>query len=186
MSVEPVKRLFTIAEYHRMVEVGIITENDRVELIEGQVVEVLPMGDRHARCVSSLKNLLNPCLDQAAIILTQNSVVLSKYSELQPDLILLQPRADLYAQVHPTATDILAVIEVIEVSGEYDRSVKLPLYAQAAILEVWLVDLSKDLIEVYREPIGGKYQEVRQVQRGQSLSPKRLPDLALNVDAILG
>ncbi|MCI0525840.1 MAG: Uma2 family endonuclease [Nitrospira sp.] len=186
MSVEPMKRLFTTAEYRRMMEVGILTEKDRVELIEGQIMEIGPMGDRQAACVDSLKTFLNLQLDQSAIVLAQNPIALDQHSELQPDLILLQPRADLYAQIHPTPADIRLVIEITGAFGEYDRSVKLPLYARAAILEVWLVDLFKDLIEVYREPSEGVYQKVQQVQRGQALSPKEFPDLELSADTVLG
>lgn len=186
MAVEVTRRLFSAAEYHRMAEAGILSEDDRVELIEGEVVQMSPIGSRHAACVDRLSTLFHQHVGRAAIVRVQGPVRLGEYSEPQPDLALLRPRNDFYAQGHPTPADILLLVEVAETSQGYDRDVKLPLYARAGVPEVWLVDLVENAIYVYCQPQGGVYKEVRQARRGESLAPRMLPHVALDVEAILG
>jgi len=186
MAVELAKRLFTVDEYYQMAEAGIFSEDDRVELIEGEVVEMTPIGSRHAACVKRLNRLLSQGVGAEALIGVQDPIRLSPYSEPQPDLTLLRPRPDFYAQAHPRPEDVLLVVEVAETSADSDRNVKVPLYARAGVPEVWLVDLSEECIETYRQPSPEGYQEVRRLRYGEQLSPQAFPEVELAVDDILG
>ncbi len=186
MSLREARRLFTIEEYYRMAEVGILSEDDRVELIEGEVIEVTPIGGRHAACVDRLNRLLNRRIGDAAIVRVQNPVRLSKYSEPEPDVALLRPREDFYAQGHPTPEDVLLIIEVSETSLDYDRNVKMPLYARAGVPEVWLVDLSGEEIRVYSRPANSSYERVERIGRGGAVTSRTLSGLELRADEVLG
>ncbi len=179
------KRRFTVGEYHRLAEAGILSEDDRVELLEGEIFEMSPISSRHASCVDRLVQLFSERLGRRAIVRVQNPVRLSEYSEPQPDLTLLKPRADFYRAAHPQPDDVLLLVEVSETSGEFDRRVKLPLYATAGIPEVWIVDLSCEQIEVYRDPKPEGYQQSQIVGRGQTLTAQLLA-LELPVAEILG
>src|SRR5437868_12357745 len=141
MSVQIARRHFNVAEYYKMAAAGVFSEDDRVELIEGEIVEMNPIGSRHAACVGRLTKLLERLTGDRAIVWVQNPVQVSDYSEPLPDVALLNPRDDFYSQATPQATDVLLIIEVAESSLEYDRSIKLPLYARSGIVEVWLVNL---------------------------------------------
>jgi Uma2 family endonuclease len=186
MAVALTKRRFTVDEYHRMAEVGILTEKDRVELIDGEIVEMTPIGARHASVVKRLNALLAGRLGARAIVGVQDPVQLSKESEPQPDVVLLRPTSDFYAAGHPEPVDTLLLIEVADTSLPYDRGVKLPRYAAAGVPEVWIVDLSADLVEACRTPSPDGYRDVVRIPRGGSLSPAAFPDLTLGVDEILG
>jgi Uma2 family endonuclease len=136
MGIELKRRRFTVDEYRRMGEVGILDEDERVELIEGEIVEMSPIGRRHAGIVNRLNDLFTFRLRGRAIVAVQNPISLgSKYSEPQPDLTLLRPRADFYADSRPEPPDVLLVVEVMDTSVERDRQVKLPLYARAGVPE---------------------------------------------------
>jgi Uma2 family endonuclease len=186
MSVQFQKWYFNVGDYYRMAEAGLFSENDRVELIEGEVIKMSPIGSRHAGCVDRLNSILGRKLGHAAIIRVQGPIRLNDFSEPEPDIALLRPRDDFYSKSHPTAADVLLVIEVAETSVEYDRSVKMPLYAQAGIPEAWLVNLPKDIIEMYTQPKDGKYQKVQRLKRGKSLASPTITDPSLSVDEILG
>jgi Uma2 family endonuclease len=186
MAVEIAQRRFTVGEYYRMAEVGILAPDDRVELIEGRIVTMTPIGNRHATCVLRLTTHFGRRVGTAALVSVQNPLRLDGHNEPQPDVMLLRPRADFYAQGHPAPADVLLVIEVADTSLAYDRGVKIPLYARAGIPEVWLVNLPQDLIEVYTAPVGGVYQQVRQARRGESLAVPGLPGVALAVEDVLG
>jgi Uma2 family endonuclease len=178
-------RRFTVEEYSRMAQAGILTEDDRVELIEGAVVEMAAIGSRHAACVGRLTAVLSAA-QTGGIVWVQNPIRLGEHSEPQPDLVLLRPRPDFYASAHPGPGDVLLLIEVSETSADADREVKVPLYARAGIAEVWLVDLEAEGIEVYRQPSAEGYRVSRQARRGETLSPEAFPDLTLAADEILG
>ena len=186
MSAQIERRYFTVSEYDRMIEAGILTKDDRVELIEGEIIKMAPINSRHAACVDRLNKLFNRRVGQAAIVRVQSPVGLSEYSEPQPDLALLRPREDFYAQSHPKPKDVLLVVEVADSSAAKDRNLKLPLFARAGIPEVWLVDLSQDLIEVYARPVKGAYREFQQLKRGESVVARTVAGLTLRVDRILG
>ncbi len=186
MAVQVSRRLFTVAEYHRMAEARILGEDDRVELLDGEIVQMTPIGSRHAACVDRLVRWFGRQVGDEAIVRVQGPIRLSEHSEPQPDLALLKPRPDFYAQAHPGPADVLLLIEVAETSSDSDRDVKLPLYARAGIGEVWLVDLTAERVEVYRQPWFRGYQDCHTVRRGQRLAPQALPDLNLSADAVLG
>ena len=175
---------FTVDEYHRMGQAGVFLEDHRVELIDGQVVEMTPIGDRHAACVRRLTRLFARHLLEVAIFDVQNPVVLGTHDAPQPDVTLLKLRPDGYP-THPRAADLLLVVEVADTTLAYDRDVKLPLYAGAGIPEVWLVDLPGERIQVYHDPAGGRYASGRSVSRGATISPLHFPGVSVAADDIL-
>jgi len=188
MSVQIARRHFNVEEYYRVAAAGVLSENDRVELIEGEIVETNPIGSRHAACVGRLTEILGGLVSGKAIVWVQNPVQINDYSEPLPDVALFKRRDDFYSQANPQPADVLLIIEVADSSVDYDREVKIPLYARANIPEMWLVNLPKDTIEIYTQPLGETYREIRLVKRGESLTAKTLPSLALTLqaDSILG
>jgi Uma2 family endonuclease len=187
MAVQLVTYRFTVKDYHRMVEAGIFHEDDRVELLEGRVVEMAPIGPGHAGGVNCLLNAFLPLqVERRVIVAVQNPILLGGHSEPQPDLVLLKPRADFYRHGHPGPQDILLVVEVMESSADYDRQVKVPLYARFGIPETWLADLEQGLLEVHRGPGPEGYREVQRLGRGERLSPQAFPQHTLTVAEILG
>ncbi len=177
---------FTVDEYHRMGEAGVFHEDDRVELLDGQIVEMTPIGGLHVACVIRLTDLLSTVTGSGAVVSVQNPLVLADRSVPQPDIALLRRRADPSGAWLPSHTDCLLVIEVSDTSVEHDRDVKIPLYARAGIPEAWLVNLPADRIEVYREPGPKGYATARTATRGDTLTPLEVPSVTLSVDRILG
>jgi Uma2 family endonuclease len=186
MTVELLRRKFTVEKYHKMVDSGILTENDRVELIRGEIIEMSAIGTRHAAGVRRLDNLLSTKLQGLVIIDTQNPIELDDISEPQPDVALLRPRADFYANSHPQPDDIFLLIEVADTTVKYDREVKIPLYAENNIFEVWLVDVNQQIIEVYREPTKEGYGDMQKFTLNQSLSIQAFSDVSISVNEIFG
>ena len=185
MSVQLLRRRFTVDEYYRMVEAGILHEDDRVELIEGEIVEMAPIGSRHAACVKRLNNLFSQRVGPGGLVSIQDPIRLGEHSEPQPDVTLLRPRPDFYASAHPEPQDILLLVEVADTSADYDRDVKVPLYARSGIREVWLVDLLARRIEVYRYPGPEGYHQVGQLKPGDRMAPEAFPGLEIAVDEVL-
>jgi hypothetical protein len=177
---------FTVADYYRMAERGILRPDQRVELIDGQIVPMNPIASRHAGCVIRLNDLLAPPLAGLASVSIQNPVRLHERAEPQPDVALLRPRGKAYGQAHPQPPDVLLVIEVSDSSLDYDREVKVPLYARAGIPEVWVVDLEGERIHVLTQPVAGSYARVREVSHGDVIVPLLLPQVSLRVDDVLG
>lgn len=180
------RRRFTVEEYHRMGEAGILAEDERVELIEGEIVPMTPIGPRHAGSVNRLNRLWTLRLGDRVVVHVQNPVRLLPDSEVQPDLALLRPRPDFYVKSHPEAADVFLLIEVADTTAEADRRVKVPLYARAGIREFWLLDLSADRVEVYRQPTPDGYHEALVFSRGQEPAAGAFPDLTLTVSDLLG
>ena len=180
------RRRFTVEEFYRMAAAGIFGEDDRVELVAGDVVDMMPVSARHAACVKRLNYLLNRGVGEQAIVGVQDPLRLDEHTEVLPDVMLLRPRADFYAQVHPGPADVLLVVEVAETSLAYDREVKGRLYARHRIPEYWLVDLEGERVLVHRRPKEGRYTEVRTVGPGDVLTVEALPDVRVPVQAILG
>lgn len=185
-SVQVLKRRFTVEEYYKMAQAGIFSEDDRVELLDGEIVEMTPIGSSHAAVVDRLTRLFSRLVGEQALVRVQNPIRLSPHSEPQPDLALLKPRSDFYAQAHPGPEDVLLVVEVAETSVGIDRKIKIPLYAKARISEVWLVDLDEERIEVYRKPSSKGYAEVQRFRRGRNLTLQALPDLKLSASEVFG
>ena len=180
------QRRFTTEEYHRMGEAGVLSANDRVELLDGEIVRMSPIGTPHASTVARLNALFSRRLGGRATIWVQNPIVLDRYSEPQPDLCVLAPRSDFYARAHPRPRDVLLGVEVMDTSRGYDRTLKLPLYARAELREVWLVDLKTQVIEVYTRPALRGYRQQTTVGHGRVLSPLAFPRMRFRVSEILG
>jgi Uma2 family endonuclease len=180
------RRKLDVGQYHRLAEAGILGEDDRVELIEGELIEMMPIGSPHAGAVNTLNELLVPAVAGKAVVAVQNPVRLDDRSEPQPDFALLKSRPDRYRRATPTPADVLLLIEVADTSGRYDRVVKLPLCARHKIPEVWIVDVENGAIEVHREPDGDRYRRVSRPGRDEVLSPELLPDVRLMAATILG
>jgi Uma2 family endonuclease len=185
MAIQNPKRLISIDDYHRMAADGLFSEDDRVELIDGEIVEMTAIGDSHAHRVRSLNLQLHRRFLDRAIVDVQNPVRLGDWSEPQPDLTLLEWRDDAYASA-PTAKDILLVIEVADSSVVYDRRVKGPLYARQGIREYWLLDLPGKVLEVHRRPGPEGYGDVQRLRRGDSIAPEAFPDVVFAVSDLLG
>lgn len=178
------RRRFTVDDYYRMAEAGILAPDERVELLDGEVVPMTPIGNRHAACVDRLARLVFERLGSRVHLRIQNPVRLDEHSEPEPDVALLRPRDDGYAGGHPTPDDVLLVVEVADASLHRDRDLKLPLYARAGVPEVWVVDLSSHTVEVYAEPSLDGYGSARRARTG-SLVPVEVPHLKLDVDEIV-
>ncbi len=178
------RRLFTVHDYHRMGEAGILHEDDRVELIEGEIVEMAAIGTQHFSCVNRLTRLLVRSVGDDAIVSVQNPVRLNENTEPQPDFAVLRTRS--YAESLPGPEDVLFLIEVSDTTLAYDRNVKLPLYARAGIPEVWIVDLAGGIVERHTDPSGDAYRRVERARRAETLAPFALPGLTLGADAVLG
>lgn len=179
-------RRFTVDEYHRMAEAGILHEDDRVELLDGQIVQMTPIGRRHAACVTRLTHLFAPLAAGRATLRVQSSLIVAEDQEPQPDIALARYRADGYETGHPRAADTLLVIEVADSSAESDRERKIPLYARSGIPEAWLVNLPEEGIEIHREPRAGAYTDRRTARRAETISPSAFPNLVLPVAQVLG
>jgi Uma2 family endonuclease len=183
---EPLRRLFTASEYHTMLEAGILKEDDRVELIEGEILQMPPIGSYHMGGVNRLNALFTSLLGRRAVVSVQNPFRLSDLSEPQPDLLILRFRDDFYSEQLPAPADVLLLIEVADSSLEFDRRIKAGLYARHGIPEVWLQDLKNGALLVYRDPSPQGYRDVKILHRGDRLSLLAFPDIVIEVDAILG
>ena len=164
---------FTVHDYHRMGEAGILHEDDRVELIEGELVEMTAIGTRHFSCVNRLTRMLVMNVGDEAIVSVQNPVRLNEYNEPQPDFTVIRPRD--YRESLPKPEDVLLLIEVSDTTLAYDRGVKLPLYARAGIREVWIVDLPGETIERHTDPSEEGYRRADRCVAGRRWSQSRYP-----------
>src|SRR6185436_2930947 len=183
---EPVKWLFTRDEYYAMAEAGILKPEDRVELIEGEIYRMSPIGNRHALCVTLLNDHLGVLAAREHLSLSpQNPVHLNDFSEPQPDLALIERRQAGLSRAHPMPGEIHLVVEVAESSLDYDRQSKVPLYARNGIPEAWLVDLIHDVLEVHRDPTPAGYRKVQRFHRGDRIAPLAFPDFEIAVESIL-
>ena len=185
MASAVIKKRFTADEDHRMAEVGILSERDRVELIDGEIVVMSPIGNRHSACVSKANRALVRAVGDDAIVQPQSSVRLDLYYEPEPDLVLLRPRADFYSSRERGPEDVLLIIEIADSSLEYDRDVKAPVYAAARIPEYWLADLDANVVWRFLAPERGRYQSLEAFRRGQSVVPLQLPSCTIAIDDLL-
>jgi Uma2 family endonuclease len=180
------RRRFTVDDYHRMWDVGILSPADRVELIDGEIVTKMAIGPRHGASVDRANRALTTAVDTSAIVRVQGSVRLDLFNQPQPDIVLLQPRTDFYSSAHPTAADIMLLVEVAESSIDFDRNIKMRAYAKAGVPEYWLVDLNEDVVRVHSEPSNGIYRTVVGFLRGQSIAPRLLPACTISTLDLLG
>ena len=178
------RKRFTVAQFELLGRTGILRSDDRVELIEGEILVISPASPAHLAQVNRLTHRLIPLVGTLAQVSAQNPIVLSR-SEPQPDIVLLRPRPDFYTSGLPQAADVLLLVEVSDTTAEVDRQVKVPLYGRSGIVESWLVDLKAKTIEVYREPTPMGYHLTQICGTGDRLSLGALPGLSLTADEIL-
>ena len=186
MSAALDKYSFTAEEFERLGEAGILRQDARLELIEGEIFEMSPIGNAHAACVKFLNRLLSRLFGNILIIGVQDPVRLSDFSEPQPDISLLRWRDDDYRDGHPTPADVLLVIEVADTTVIKDRTVKIPLYARYGVPEAWLVNIPEEQVEIYSAPSGDVYQRVEVFGRGQEARSHTVEGLAVKVGELLG
>jgi Uma2 family endonuclease len=178
------RRKLSLTDYHRMGEAGILRENDRIELIQGELIEMAPIGSRHMATVTRLTHALIAAVGSNAIVSTQNPIALPPDSEPQPDIALLEPRTDYYASSLPGPADVLLLIEVADTTLGYDRDVKLPLYAQHGIAEVWIFDVQGGSLSIHRDPSPQGYQRIVTPGRSDAVSLTMLPAVTIDLATI--
>jgi Uma2 family endonuclease len=184
METWPRRHRITVDEYHRMAEVGLLARDARVELVEGEIIEVAPIGKAHTSVVEQLTRLLVRAVGDDAIVRVQGSVRLSQWSEAEPDVVLLKPRPDFYRNEFASGADTLLVIEVSDSTLRYDRDIKVPLYARHGVPEVWIVDLQNDQLLVYGSPSDGAYGRPTSVARPQTMLVTGLPGVAVDLASV--
>jgi Uma2 family endonuclease len=180
----PRRHCLSVADYYRMAEVGILDPEARVELIEGEIIDMPPPGSPHAATVNYLNEVLVQAAQGRAIVLVQNPVRLSDYSEPQPDFALVRRREDFYRERHPRPDDVLLVIEVAVSSLRFDRDTKAPLYARHRVPELWLVDVEGRRLSRHRSPQQGVYALVDEPDLASALEVGGLPGVAINLDRL--
>ena len=176
-----------VDDYHRMAEAGILGEDDRVELIDGELIDMAPIGQGHAAAVNRLNRALVMAFGERAIVSVQNPVRLDRFSEPQPDFAVFRPRADFNATgERPGPPDTLLVVEVADSSPRYDRTVKLPLYARTGIPEVWIIDLRRRVLEAHREPGPDGYAAMTTHGPEDTVTLAQAPGIAVELRRVLG
>jgi Uma2 family endonuclease len=185
MSSRITRKLFTIDDCYKMAEVGILSPDERTELINGEILIMPPPGPRHGFVVDSLTEAFVRLSQRKAVVRVQGGVVLHKFAAPMPDIVLLRPRGKAYLEKNPDASDIFLIIEVADSSLELDTTVKLQLYAIMSVPEHWIADLQNNRLLVYSDPVGDSYRNIRELQRGDTLAPSLLPDCEIPVDLLL-
>lgn len=173
-----------VTDYYRMAEAGILGEDDRCELIEGEIIDMAPIGSGHSASVRRLNRWLEFAAGQRAIVSVLSPIRLNRLNEPQPDIALLRYREDFYRDAHPGPEDVLLIIEVADSSARYDREIKLPLYARHGIPEVWIVDLRQRRVDIHRQPDGAAYREARTASGPDSVSSLALPECRVDVSTL--
>ena len=188
MSAQPANLLqrhrLDVADYYRMAEAGILGEDDRCELIDGEIIDMAPIGSEHSAIVKRLNRLFELVVHHQAIVSVQDPIRLNRQNEPQPDIALLHYREDFYRDAHPGPEDVLLIIEVADSSARYDREIKLPLYARHGIPEVWIVDLRQRRLDIHRQPDGAAYRAARIATGPDSISPLALPECRVDVSTL--
>jgi Uma2 family endonuclease len=183
--IAPAKHRFSVEEYYRMAETGVLRPDARVELLDGEITDMSPIGPFHGRVTKILNKHFSAASQGRWIVSVQDPAQLDDYSEPEPDLMLLKPEADFYGERHPRPEDIFLLVEISDSSLERDQEVKLPAYARSGIAEVWIVDLNEQTIEVYRQPHFAGYNSKTILSAGDKAIPQAFPDVALDVGNLL-
>jgi Uma2 family endonuclease len=184
-TVNPTKHLTNLDEWRRLGEANIFPPESRIELINGEILEMAPVGFNHSGHLKRVNNVLTILVAGNAIVSVQDPLQLGDLSEPEPDFMLLKPNADYYSSRHPTADDVLLLIEVAESSLNFDQNQKLRLYARHGIPEYWLLNLNDVCLEVYRKPNGEVYAEKTTLYTGDSVALSQLTDISIKVSDIL-
>ena len=185
MRADVEKRRFSVDEYYAMADAGILSRDDRVELVDGEILTMRPIGPAHASAVDRAAHALMRTAGEQAIVRVQNPIRFGPFDEPQPDLALLRPVVGSYRTAHPQPPDILLVVEIADSSLLYDRHVKGPLYARHGISEYWLVDLGTRTVSRHTSPERDAYQDVAIHASGESIAPLALPDCVVRIDDLL-
>jgi len=187
MSPETIgKKLFTADEFEQMYETGILPEDQRFELIRGEIIEMPKALPPHSGSVDRLNHVFSSKLGGSVIVRVQNAYRIDRYSEPMPDISLLRMRNDFYTRAHPGPDDVLLLVEVSHTTVSYDKTVKAPLYAESGTPEYWQLDVRKDVLIVRTDPQDGEYQNVRVFRRGEHITIGKLPGFSFSLDEILG
>lgn len=179
------KHRITVHDYHRMGEAGVLAPDARTELIEGEILDMAPIGSRHASVVNRLTSLFVPAVGARAIVQVQGPVRLGDLSEPEPDIALLRPREDYYRDALPGAQDVLLLVEVADTTQRFDRRVKVPLYSHHGVPEVWVIDLENALVHFHRRPGGGTYADISATERPGFAPVAALPGVAIDLSGTL-
>ena len=179
-----VRHKLTVTDIYRMLDAGVLHEDDRVELIDGELLDMAPIGSDHATTVDRLTKALVLACGDRAIVRVQNPVRLDDLNEPQPDFSVLRPRPDGYRKGHPGPADVLLLVEVADSFLRFDRRVKLPLYARFGIPEVWTADLQRRVLEKHRTPLEGTYADTAEHKPGERVSLALLPEAVVTLAAI--
>ena len=186
MYIEAEKKLFTVDDLDRMCEAGIFQEEDRFELVDGEIIMRRPPSPRHVACTNRANTLFTEAFGRRAIVSVQNPLFLNKYNLPVPDVAVLRPQSDFYESKSVASQDTLLVVEVALTTLSFDRRIKLPRYAEAAVPEFWIEDLKHSLLLVYREPSGETYNAAFTLGRGDLISPLAFPDATFKVEDLIG
>lgn len=178
------KHRLSVHDYHRMGDAGILAMDARVELIEGEIVDMTPIGSKHASIVTRMTEMFYRKMQTRAIVSVQSPITLAGNSEPEPDIILLRPRKDYYSDAHPHADDVLLIVEVADTTLRYDLEIKVPLYARCGIPEVWIVDIRSMQINMFSSPDDGVYQCEDLPAELQSVRPRELPDMVIDLSRL--
>lgn len=179
------KHRITVEAYHRMGEAGVLAPDARTELIDGEILDMAPIGSRHASVVNWLNRRFMSAVGERAIVQVQGPVRLGELSEPEPDLALLKPRADYYRDALPGAADLLLIVEVADSTQRLDRRVKVPLYARHGVPEVWVIDLENALAHFHRRPGGGTYADISATASPAVTPIAALPGVAIDLSGTL-
>ena len=180
------RKLFTVDDYYKMAEAGVLREPHRTELINGEIIEMTPMGSRQAAVVSRVNEVFISLFKGKALLRPQLPLRLNDFNEPEPDIVLLRPQKDSYSAAHPGPSDVFLVMEISDSSLRYDRDVKLPVYAEARLPEVWILDLAADALLVYRNATRRTYRTHLRFGRDESVSCLRFPQILIEIDELLG
>lgn len=185
MTAQLLRKKFTVSEFCQMAETGIFSDEENIELIEGEIVEMGKIGRRHAAYCDRLNDLFRDRFEKQVLIRVQSPIELNNLSQPQPDIALLRRREDYYESGHPQPHDIFLLVEIADTTIDSDREIKIPLYGKNNILETWLIDINAQCLEVYRDPSPQGYQSTQQLQRGQRIASLIFPEIAIAVNAIM-
>ena len=186
IQTDPTRRRISVDEYYAMAEAGILSPDERVELIDGEIITMSPIGPEHGASVDTGNYFLVSLLGRRAIVRVQGNIRLDEYNEPQPDFALLKWREDFYRNDIPGPDDALLIVEVSDSSLSYDRNIKLALYAQFSIPEVWIANISDRVVETYADPVDGEYTVSRVYSLGEMVSPAAFNDVEIPVSRFIG
>jgi len=180
----PKKYPLTITHFNKMIEIGILDEEEHIELIEGELILMAPIGPIHAGKTNRLNRLFSLSVGDSAIVEIQGPIVLDAHSEPEPDLALLRPRQDFYETANPTVDDVLLLVEIADSSLNHDKNTKIPIYARHRIPEVWLINLPKQQVEIYLKPSPEGYRHIWLPEKHECISPTLLPEVSVKISDI--